>query len=382
MAKKAVISLKGSDITVNGVYKFLEQYETWKQKCSSISSKRMMSEGRKIRKPRENKKVGQVDTKSGQAHPDNLYLQLEQHVTSSYRRDNSPNKGSTGTFKLLADIDEFMKDFKDIGVMTEEHRIDLEKFQKEIDDFNKPNGTLNPRNITFKSPKKYDSKGKNLGTKEDTEVLYGHFANDWFSKKYPKAKKAPKEWYSSSKNTANPPLAQALFGRGNLVKIGLKDVIDIAVAELDKAIESIELLVRRPSQLSRFKSIRKHVFGLLNNKDMFSKGGRPNLNKMAASFTGLRFTIEGTNKDGKKYSSEKRSLAYVANLNIVPSGDIKYFTLKPFQQQAMSSLIVAVVGKGKSKKLRWGEYLNLKGLKVPEEAEDNVKKSWIEYLWS
>ena len=382
MAKKAVVSLKGSDITINGVYKFLEQYKTWKKKCSSISSKRMMSEGRKIRKPRENKKVGQIDTKSGQAHPANLYLQLEQHVTSNYRRDNSPNKGTTGTYRLLADIDEFMEDFKDVGIMTEEHRKDLEAFQKQINDFNEPNGTLNPRNITFKSPKKYDSKGKNLGTKEDMEVYYGHYANDWFNKKYPKAKKAPKEWYSKSKNSANPPLAQALFGRGNLVKIGLKDVIDIAVAELDKAIESIELLVRRPSQLSRFKSIRKHVFGLLNNKDMFRKGGKPNLNKMAASFAGLRFTIEGTKKDGKKYLSDKRSLAYVANLNIVPSGDIKYFTLKPFQQQAMSSLIVAVVGSGKSKKLRWGEYLNLKGLKVPETEQDSVRKSWIEYLWS
>ena len=275
-----------------------------------------------------------------------------------------------------------MEDFKDVGIMTEEHRKDLEAFQKQINDFNEPNGTLNPRNITFKSPKKYDSKGKNLGTKEDMEVYYGHYANDWFNKKYPKAKKAPKEWYSKSKNSANPPLAQALFGRGNLVKIGLKDVIDIAVAELDKAIESIELLVRRPSQLSRFKSIRKHVFGLLNNKDMFRKGGKPNLNKMAASFAGLRFTIEGTKKDGKKYLSDKRSLAYVANLNIVPSGDIKYFTLKPFQQQAMSSLIVAVVGSGKSKKLRWGEYLNLKGLKVPETEQDSVRKSWIEYLWS
>ena len=50
MAKKAVVSLKGSDITINGVYKFLEQYKTWKKKCSSISSKRMMSEGRKIKK--------------------------------------------------------------------------------------------------------------------------------------------------------------------------------------------------------------------------------------------------------------------------------------------------------------------------------------------
>ena len=108
--------------------------------------------------------------------------------------------------------------------------------------FAEPNSTLNPRNITFKSPKKYDSKGNNLGTKDDMEVYYGHYANDWFSKKYPKAKKAPKEWYNKSKNSANPPLAQALFGRGNLVKIGLKDEIDIAVVGLDKDDIKIETL--------------------------------------------------------------------------------------------------------------------------------------------
>ena len=381
MTKKAVLNIKGNKITVNGVYKFLEQYDAWKKKCTSISSKRMMSEGRKIRKPRENKKVGTVDTRSGQPHPANLYLQLEQHVTSNYRRDNSPNKGTTGTFRLLADIDEFMEDFKDVGIMTEEHRKDLEQFQKDINEFAEPNSTLNPKNITFKSPKKYDSKGNNLGTKDDMEVYYGHYANDWFSKKYPKAKKAPKEWYSKSKNSANPPLAQALFGRGNLVKIGLKDVIDIAVAELDKAIESVELVVRRPSQLSNFMSIRKHVFSLLNNKDMFRKGGKPNLNKMAASFAGLRFTIKGRKKDRKKYIPEKRALALIGGIP-VPAAEIKYFTLQPFGNQAMSSLIVAIVGKGKSRRLRWGEYLNLKGLKVPEVEQDDVKKSWIEYLWS
>ena len=381
MAKKAVLNIKGNKITVNGVYKFLEQYDAWKKKCASISSKRMMSEGRKIRKPRENKKVGTVDTRSGQPHPANLYLQLEQHVTSNYRRDNSPNKGTTGTFRLLADIDEFMEDFKDVGIMTEEHRKDLEQFQKDINEFAEPNSTLNPKNITFKSPKKYDSKGNNLGTKDDMEVYYGHYANDWFSKKYPKAKKAPKEWYSKSKNSANPPLAQALFGRGNLVKIGLKDVIDIAVVELDKAIESVELVVRRPSQLSNFMSIRKHVFSLLNNKDMFRKGGKPNLSKMAASFAGLRFTIKGRKKGSKRFIEEKRSLALIGGIP-TPAAEIKYFTLQSFGNQAMSSLIVAIVGKGKSRRLRWGEYLNLKGLKVPEVEQDNVKKSWIEYLWS
>jgi len=387
MAKKAVISLNGNDITINGTYKFIDEYNKWKKKCQSISSKRLLSEGRKIRSDREGKKKGQIDTKSGKPHPENLYAQLEQHVTSSYRRDNSPNKGGTGTFTLLKDIQQFMKDFPDIGFLTEEHRgileTDKDSFKKKIDKYAEPNSTLNPKNITFKSPKKFDNKGKNLGSGEESkEVYYGHYANKWFKTKYPDAKQAPETWYNKSKNTANPPLAQALFGRGDLVKIGLKDVIDIAIAELNKGIENIDVLVRRPSLLSNFTSIRKHVFSLLKRKDLFSKGGRPNLNKMAASFQGMRFTISGRTKGQQKYATtEKELLARIGGLEEVPAGQIKYFTLKPFQRQAMASLIVAVVGKGKSKKLRWGDYLNVKGLKVPQEVKDNVKKSWHEYLW-
>tara|TARA_R110000824_G_scaffold40715_11_gene121789 strand:- start:485 stop:1648 length:1164 start_codon:yes stop_codon:yes gene_type:complete len=386
MAKKAVISLKGNDITINGTYKFIDEYNKWVKKCQSISSKRMLSEGRKIRRDREGKKKGQIDTKSGQAHPNNLYAQLEQHVTSSYRRDNSPNKGGKGTFTLLKDIQQFMKDFPDVGFLTEEHRgileTDNDSFKKKIDKYAEPNSTLNPKNITFKSPKKFDNKGNNLGSGEESKgVYYGHYANKWFKTKYPDAKQAPEGWYSTSKNTANPPLAQALFGRGDLVKVGLKDVIDIAIAELNKGIENIDVQVRRPSELSRFTAIRKHVFSLLNNKSLFSKGGRPNLNKMAASFQGMRFTISGRTKGRKYAGTEKESLSFVAGLEEVPAGNIKYFTLKPFQKQAMASLIVAVVGKGKSKKLRWGDYLNVRGLKVPKVVEDNVKKSWHEYLW-
>ena len=261
--KKSVINYKGNEFTVSGSYKFIQEYEVWKTVCEGISSKRLLSEGRKIRREREGKKKGTIDTKSGQPHPDDLYGQLRQHVTSAYRREKSPNKGGTGTFTLLNDIDEIMKDFPDIGILTEEHREDLEAFKKKIDGFNEPNSTLNPRNITFKSPKKYDKKGKNIGGADEVEVYYGHYANEWFKTKYPDAKKAPAKWYSTSKNTANPPLAQALFGKGDLVKIGLKQVIDIAIAELDKDIDNVNIVVRRPSLLNRFKSIRKHDFSLL-----------------------------------------------------------------------------------------------------------------------
>lgn len=90
--KKSVIRVGDTDIEVRGSFKFIDEYETWVKKCQGIGRKKLLSEGRKIRKPREGKKVGQIDTKSGQPHPANLYLQLKEHVTSGYRRDRSPNK--------------------------------------------------------------------------------------------------------------------------------------------------------------------------------------------------------------------------------------------------------------------------------------------------
>ena len=101
---------------------------------------------------------------------------------------------------------------------------------------------------------------------------------------------------------------------------------------------------------------------------------------MAQTFQGMRFTIEGRTAGRRYAGTEKESLARTAGID-VPAGNIKTFSLQKIGRQAMASLIVAVVGKGKSKKLRWGGYLRLRGLKVPEAPEDNVKKSWHEYLW-
>jgi len=56
---------------------------------------------------------------------------------------------------------------------------------------------------------------------------------------------------------------------------------------------------------------------------------------------------------------------------------LETFSLQPFGQAAMASLIMKVVGKD-TYKLKNGNYLDIKGkTKVPE----TVKKSWMEHLW-
>ena len=372
--KKASKQFFDNVIEYEGEFDFPKLYQEWKSECQKHDSKAIMSVGR------------MKDGKRDRTNPKDLYDQLEEHVTAAYRRPNSPNKGNTGTYRLLQQIDKFFtKTYK--GVLLEAHRPILLNFKRKLSQFNQSESTLNPRNITFTRPAKFETSGKNkgkaIGTK--TIVIYGHYADEYYKAKYEDTKgyqgKAPRQWYSKNTNTANPPLAQALFGGGNLVKVGLIQVVNTAIQELDKGYHMvIKVKGGRVQDLSAIKSLRKHVFKLLRDKSMFRKGGRPNLSAMASSLMGVRFQI-GERATGQRMAHPKRILAYVTKTP-KPSGEIKSFSFgETIGTTAMASLIRAVVKK-KQYRLRWGEFLNIKGMTVPKEKESEVRKAWIEYLWS
>ena len=113
---------------------------------------------------------------------------------------------------------------------------------------------------------------------------------------------------------------------------------------------------------------------------MFRKGGRPNLGKMAQSFVGMRFALmKGRSRSA---ASPKKIVAFVGKIP-EPSGEVNTFSLtNKFKETAMASLIRAVIAK-ETYKLRWGEFLNMKGMKVPQKTqeEDKVEKAWFDYLW-
>lgn len=373
--KKASVVHFDTVIEYEGEYSFPKQYEEWKTKCKSHSSADIMSQGR------------MKDGKRERRNPKDLYDQLEEHVTAAFRRPNSPNKGNTGTYKLLQSIDKFFtKTFK--GVLLEAHRPILGNFKRKLKIFNKAKGTLNPRNITFTRPARFETEGKNKGKAigDKTIIIYGHYADDYYKAKYENKVgyqgEAPPKWYSKTTNTANPPLAQALFGNGELVPVGLVQVINTAIQELDKG---YHIIIKpkggKVSGLAPITAIRKHVFKLLKNKEMFRKGGRPNLRAMADSFTGVRFQVGQKATGGKRMADPKKIIAF-ATSTPVPAGEFKSFSFaEAFGTTAMSSLIKAVIDK-KQYKLRWGEFLNMKGMTVPKQEESKVQKAWIEYLWS
>lgn len=371
--KKASKQFFDNVIEYEGEFDFPKLYQDWKSECQKHDSKAIMSMGR------------MKDGKRERTNPKDLYDQLEEHVTAAFRRPNSPNKGNTGTYKLLQRIDKFFTETFD-GVLLEAHRPILANFKRKLAVFNNAESTLNPRNITFTRPARFETKGKNKGKAigDKTIVIYGHYADEYYKAKYEgKAGyqgKAPDSWYSQNKNKANPPLAQALFGGGDLVTVGLVQVINTAIQELAKPYHMIiKPKGGKVSGLSAITSLRKHVFKLLRDKNMFRKGGKPNLSAMASSLMGVRFEI-GQKATGKGKADPKKIIAF-ATSTPPPSGNMKSFSFgEPIGTTAMASLIRAVVKK-KQYRLRWGEFLNMKGMTVPKEKESEVKKAWIEYLW-
>ena len=373
--KKASKQFFDNVIEYEGEFDFPKLYQDWKSECQKHDSKAIMSVGR------------MKDGKRDRTNPKDLYDQLEEHVTAAYRRPNSPNKGNTGTYKLLQRIDKFFTETFD-GVLLEAHRPILLNFKRKLSQFNQKESTLNPRNITFTRPAKFETKGKNkgkaIGTK--TIVIYGHYADEYYKAKYEGTKgyqgKAPPKWYSNTTNTANPPLAQALFGGGELVTVGLVQVVNTAIQELDKGYHMvIKVKGGKVSGLSAITSFRKHVFKLLRDKSLFRKGGRPNLSAMASSLMGVKFQIGERATGGKRMADPKKIIAF-ATSTPPPSGNMKSFSFgETIGTTAMASLIRKIVKK-KQYRLRWGEFLNMKGMTVPKEKESEVKKAWIEYLRS
>ena len=252
--KKSTIQLSnGTTVELSGEYDFKTSYTKWKGVCEGISSAKILSEGKK-----------------GRPKPANLYLQLDEHVTDNWVRPNSSNKGKQkGAFKLLAAINESMTTKK---LYTGKDLKEIQKFIRSILRFKKDN-SYNPQNIYFTRPTAFRGAGKELEIVDDKPIeIYGHYADDYFVAKYPDKKQAPTSWYNKAKNTAKPPLFQALFG-GTLVTEGLLDVLLEAEAQIkNMKITHLSFQPARISNLAGIPSLRKEVLRILRNRGLFNKG--------------------------------------------------------------------------------------------------------------
>jgi len=368
MTKKSTIDVNGSTVQLPQ-YNFRKEFIAWKRKCDSITSEVMASTGSKY-----------ADS-NRQQYPRSLYLQLKNHV-NKYLRPNSKNSGNDGIYLLLENVNDLVTKKQMFSIDDLEDLREFRDAIEEIEDDEK----LNPRNTLFTRPSGW-KKGKKLPkenktravneitiTNDSQEKIYGHYRDNYFEDKYGLPQK--KEWWSTEKNTANPPLAQAIYGKGDLIKgKGLLDIINDAIKEIKtKPIPKIELRVQRNAgSLAAIPSVRKQVLALLKRNDLFI-GGKPKLKQMATVLQGMEFVVGEKSFGGR--ASPTKIITFIGKLPNF-AGSVDTFSLKIFGPAAMGSLIMAVIGK-KTYKLKNGNYLDIKGkTEVPKE----VKKSWVEQLW-
>ncbi len=350
---------------------FIIEFKKWEKTLRGISAKQIQSEGR------ENKDG------SRKAVPKNLYGQLKQHVTAAFRRPNSVNAGDKGAYKLL---DKITKAIKTRTVFTEEDLDDLKEFQDDLTVFEQAEGKLNPRNTLFTTPKNYDVVDGEVVASEATKPLYGHYVDKYFVAKYPKkGYKVKTKWSNSSMNTANPPLAQALFAGPESpddfgIGKGLIKIIDDAIKELES--EKINLYtigIKRAGALARLPSVKKWVNSAIRNKRFYPENsGKINLRAIGNALLAQTFPI-------KNEAEQKVLMIAATNKQVNYAQDILSFKVGQITPTVMATLIREVISRGRQEhiKVRNGYYLQLRGLSdPPSETHKDIKKSWIEMLWA
>jgi len=352
MTKKSTIKLpNGVIVELDSQYDFKKKYIAWIEKCRGISKEKIMS-------------VGKADSPK----PANLYLQLKEHVTDNFVRPNSTNRGKNrGAYRLLEDID---KSMTKKSLYTSKDIKEIKSFIRKIKRYNVAGSPINPSNILFHRPTAFKGKGKKLDITNETEIdLYGHFADDYFAAKYNKPK-APNMWYSREKDQANPPLKQALFGNGDLLKKGegLLDVLEEAEVQLkNMTITHLTFQPTRIAELSKIASLRSAVQTIFKNTGLFNKG-TPKYAAIIRELERQKFVVGG--------KSKKNDILDSANLPPLPYG-IETFSFQRLTPRTVGTLLFAVGGNNKKV---GGYQLNIRG-KTKLNKTPEVKKSWMEQLW-
>lgn len=346
--KKAVFKTSGGvEYEIDGQYDFKQKYADWMSDCKGHSKEKIMSTGKK-----------------GNPKPANLYAQLDEHVTENWVRPNSRNKGKNkGVFRLLKLINDSMTQ-KDI--YTDKDLDEIKSYVRRIKvRYAGANSSYNPRNILFTRLKRFSGKGESFKIEDDEEsYVYGHYADDYYAAKYDKPK-APSSWYSSEKDTANPPLAQALFGGGDLITVGLLDVLEEAVKQLENMkITHMSFNPYRIGNLVSIPSLSSFVKKIFDNDELFING--------VPKYSAIKQQIER-----QRFDSGNKSDAVTdsAKLGDLPS-EVETFSFQQLSTRQIKVLLAKVAGE-KQFQLKNGDYLNISGMTTVPEP---VKKSWLEII--
>ena len=353
--KKSIEVINGNPVEMAGSFDFEQAFNDWQTKCRSYKTSQISP------KPPQDADGGTKNPKS-KFVPKDLLGQVRNHVSASVARPDSPNKGDSGLYKALEEID---SELKTIKVFTQAEKQILEKFKNALESF-LTHPTLNPQNIVFKRPKRYRMVDGELKiTNKKKEKIFGHYIDDYFVKRYPKMKppKGYEKWSSKFPDTAQPPLYQAIFGGDMFPKGGLIEVIESAIEQIEKPIEPV-LTKINSDLLAQLPKVRSWV---IKNAKRFYKDGKYNLSAFRNELNSQNFQGADTllfrrlmtaNLTGKKLSS--------INAKNVLAHPVPKFRIDMKTNKAMQNLIK-------------NSYIRSPRAKAPAPKKEEIKK-WFEVL--
>tara|TARA_R110001592_G_scaffold64636_4_gene198547 strand:+ start:2598 stop:3572 length:975 start_codon:yes stop_codon:yes gene_type:complete len=233
------------------------------KKTAKVGDATIESTGVLITFPKDFKAWETKCSGTGAGGKQNMLEAVEQHATNP--RSKSPNTGNDGAHLYLAAIRKLLEEKEDT-VYFEEDAEKLETILNDIEGL-KDTETLNPQNIKFSVPKKFNSKNGNYAQGVKKDSVYGHYLSTFnhVKNKTPDKQTDGSGWVSDKPNTATPPIYQALYG-GKLITTGLVDVLKKAIDDIDEQRHSIEITTSKPARaLVSIPDFRKRLASAMSS---------------------------------------------------------------------------------------------------------------------
>ena len=185
---------------------YLEEYNIWAEKCKQLSG----------------------ETIGLRRSSNTMWDYLDDHVVKP--RPKSKNDGTTGVYTDLPRFHRMMSRTKIPKEKEIKELMNMKQFLEEL----KTHPSLSPRNTLFSRPKKFSRTGK-YSKKEGKDSIFGHYLDSFFAAKHGTPNKESDNWVSTSRDTAEPPAHQALYGGGKpkLFDKGLYEIILLGLEEID-----------------------------------------------------------------------------------------------------------------------------------------------------
>ena len=224
-----------------------------------------------------------------------LLTAVENHVSKP--RVGSPNSPNTGALVQLKKLRDLISE-RSSGIYFEEDAETLETIMNDLNGL-LDSDTLNPQNIVFSVPKKFNTKTGSYARGVEMDKVFGHYRSTFYSSKHKGEDGQKLGWVSDKLNTATPPIYQALFG-GKLVAIGLVDVLEKAINDIDDQRFVAEITTSKPAvTLQIIPDFRKRL-GSAIGRSRTEEG--VSTSKVMRLMSGKSFKVPPTGKAQKMLS--------------------------------------------------------------------------------